>query len=49
MSDQPLTECQKNHLAKDDRARRDTLTVRDSSIMLITLRGRCRLGNPGGR
>jgi hypothetical protein len=29
--------------------RRDTLTVRDSSIMLITLRGRCRLGNPGGR
>jgi hypothetical protein len=29
--------------------RRDTNTVRHSSIMLITLRGRCRLGNPGGR
>jgi hypothetical protein len=29
--------------------RRNTNTVRCSSIMLITLRGRCRLGNPGGR
>jgi hypothetical protein len=29
--------------------RRDTNTVRHSSIMLITLRGRCRVGNPGGR
>jgi hypothetical protein len=42
MSDQPLTECQKN-------ARRNTNTVRYSSIMLLVLRGRCRLGNPGGR
>jgi hypothetical protein len=41
----PLTEC----LTEKPMPRRDTNTVRHSSIMLITLRGRCRLGNPGGR
>jgi hypothetical protein len=41
----PLTGC----LTEKPMPRRDTNTVRHSSIMLITLRGRCRLGNPGGR
>jgi hypothetical protein len=41
----PLTGC----LTEKPMPRRDTNTVRDSSIMLITLRGRCRVGNPGGR
>jgi hypothetical protein len=41
----PLTGC----LTEKPMPRRDTNTVRHSSIMLITLRGRCRLGNPGRR
>jgi hypothetical protein len=41
----PLTGC----LTEKPMPRRDTNTVRHSSIMLITLRGRCRLGNPGKR